>query len=160
MAQHRHALPPLLLFILAGVAVAAALAGPAAAGELTLTTALHARVAAEWAWSAAGAGASGDDSCWGSPEECPVVYDVDAERGTGGAGAAARARLRLQEAAAYYDVDTAANLLPTAEYISYAALMRDSVPCSIPGASYYNCQPGVEANPYTRGCSEITQCRG
>jgi len=159
MAQHRHALPPLLLFILAGVAVAAAaLAGPAAAGELTLTTALHARVAAEWAWSAAGA--SGDDSCWGSPEECPVVYDVDAERGAGGAGAAARARLRLQEAAAYYDVDTAANLLPTAEYISYAALMRDSVPCSIPGASYYNCQPGAEANPYTRGCSEITQCRG
>jgi len=158
MAQHRHALPPLLLFILAGVAVAAALAGPAAAGELTLTTALHARMAAEWAWSAAGA--SGEDSCWGSPDECPVVYDLDAEGGASASGgAAARSRMRLQEAA-YYDVDTAASLLPTAQFISYAALMRDSVPCSIPGASYYNCQPGAEANPYTRGCSEIAQCRG
>ena len=46
------------------------------------------------------------------------------------------------------------------QYISYAALMRDSVPCSVPGASYYNCEPGADANPYTRGCSAITQCRG
>uniref|UniRef100_A0A0E0D0C9 Rapid alkalinization factor 1 n=1 Tax=Oryza meridionalis TaxID=40149 RepID=A0A0E0D0C9_9ORYZ len=46
-----------------------------------------------------------------------------------------------------------------AQYISYAALMRNSVPCSIPGASYYNCRPGADANPYTRGCSAITQCR-
>jgi hypothetical protein len=28
----------------------------------------------------------------------------------------------------------------------------------LPGASYYNCQPGAEANPYTRGCSAIAQC--
>ncbi|PVH32725.1 hypothetical protein PAHAL_9G469700 [Panicum hallii] len=148
MASSRHALPLLLLFLLAAVVAAAA-------GELT--TALHARMAAEWAWSAAGA--SDDDSCWGSPEECPVVFDVDAEGGAGVVGAAARARLRLQEAA-YYDVNTAADLLPTAQHISYGALIRDSVPCSIPGASYYNCQPGAEANSYTRGCSEIAQCRG
>ena len=45
-------------------------------------------------------------------------------------------------------------------YISYLALSRDSVPCSQRGASYYNCQPGAEANPYSRGCSAITQCRG
>ena len=45
-------------------------------------------------------------------------------------------------------------------YISYLALFRDSVPCSQRGASYYNCQPGAEANPYSRGCSAITQCRG
>lgn len=64
--------------------------------------------------------------------------------------------MRLQ---LYYDVDTAASLLPTAQYISYSALMPDSVPCSVPGASYYNCQPGAEANPYTRGCSAINQCR-
>ncbi|CAN6200231.1 unnamed protein product [Urochloa humidicola] len=48
----------------------------------------------------------------------------------------------------------------TTGYISYLALTRDSVPCSQRGASYYNCQPGAEANPYTRGCSAITQCRG
>ncbi|RLN40448.1 rapid ALkalinization Factor family protein precursor [Panicum miliaceum] len=154
MASSRHALPPLLLLLL--LAAVATLVGSAAAAAGELTTALHARMAAEWAWSAAGA--SDDDSCWGSPEECPVVFDVDAEGGAG-VGAAARVRMRLQEAA-YYDVNTAANLLPTAQYISYGALMRDSVPCSIPGASYYNCQPGAEANPYTRGCSEIAQCRG
>ncbi|KQK14706.1 rapid alkalinization factor 23 [Brachypodium distachyon] len=44
-------------------------------------------------------------------------------------------------------------------YISYSALFADSVPCSRQGASYYNCQPGAEANPYQRGCSAITQCR-
>ncbi|OEL14210.1 hypothetical protein BAE44_0024774 [Dichanthelium oligosanthes] len=45
-------------------------------------------------------------------------------------------------------------------FISYLALSRDSVPCRRPGASYYNCRPGAEANPYSRGCSAITQCRG
>ncbi|CAN6289470.1 unnamed protein product [Urochloa humidicola] len=146
MASSRHALP-LLLLLLAAVAAFAGSSTAAAAAAAELTS-LHARMAAEWAWSAA---SSGDDSCWGSPEECPVFHHEDA-------GAAARARVRLQEA--YYDVDTAASLLPTAQYISYSTLMRDTVPCSIPGASYYNCQPGAEANPYSRGCSEITQCRG
>uniref|UniRef100_A0A0E0MNA3 Rapid alkalinization factor 1 n=1 Tax=Oryza punctata TaxID=4537 RepID=A0A0E0MNA3_ORYPU len=45
-------------------------------------------------------------------------------------------------------------------YISYEALRRDSVPCSRRGASYYNCRPGASANPYHRGCSRITRCRG
>ncbi|OAY81088.1 rapid alkalinization factor-like [Ananas comosus] len=47
----------------------------------------------------------------------------------------------------------------TGGYISYAALRRDSVPCSQRGASYYNCRPGAQANPYSRGCSAITRCR-
>ncbi|KAL5227501.1 hypothetical protein ABZP36_015766 [Zizania latifolia] len=45
-------------------------------------------------------------------------------------------------------------------YISYDAMRRNSVPCSYRGASYYNCHPGGQANPYYRGCSAITQCRG
>uniref|UniRef100_A0A0E0FCZ4 Rapid alkalinization factor 1 n=1 Tax=Oryza meridionalis TaxID=40149 RepID=A0A0E0FCZ4_9ORYZ len=45
-------------------------------------------------------------------------------------------------------------------YISYQSLRRDSVPCSRRGASYYNCRPGASANPYHRGCSRITRCRG
>jgi hypothetical protein len=45
-------------------------------------------------------------------------------------------------------------------YISYGALRRDNVPCSRRGASYYNCRPGGQANPYRRGCSRITRCRG
>ncbi|CAO2192448.1 unnamed protein product [Urochloa humidicola] len=45
-------------------------------------------------------------------------------------------------------------------YISYGALRRDNVPCSVRGASYYNCRPGGQANPYSRGCSAITRCRG
>ncbi|PHT60000.1 Rapid alkalinization factor 23 [Capsicum baccatum] len=45
-------------------------------------------------------------------------------------------------------------------YISYGALSRNRVPCSRRGASYYNCRPGAQANPYRRGCSAITRCRG
>ncbi|PKA58439.1 Protein RALF-like 33 [Apostasia shenzhenica] len=50
-------------------------------------------------------------------------------------------------------------ILATSDYISYDALKRGSVPCSRRGASYYNCRPGAQANPYSRGCSVITQCR-
>ena len=150
MASARHTL--LLPLLLAAATMAAlAVSGSATASELMMST-IHARVAAEWAWSAAGASSSSDDSCWGSPEECPVVYDVDAE----GGAATPRGRMRLQ---LYDDVNTVGSLLPTAQYLSYSALMPDSVPCSVPGMSYYNCQPGADANPYTRGCSAITQCR-
>ncbi|KAF8648695.1 hypothetical protein HU200_064745 [Digitaria exilis] len=45
-------------------------------------------------------------------------------------------------------------------YISYDAMSRGRVPCSYRGASYYNCRPGGPANPYSRGCSRITHCRG
>ncbi|KAM0883073.1 hypothetical protein ACQ4PT_031870 [Festuca glaucescens] len=45
-------------------------------------------------------------------------------------------------------------------YISYGALSANTVPCSERGQSYYNCQPGADANPYTRGCSAIALCRG
>nr|XP_034594122.1 rapid alkalinization factor-like [Setaria viridis]TKW18696.1 hypothetical protein SEVIR_5G448200v2 [Setaria viridis] len=45
-------------------------------------------------------------------------------------------------------------------YISYDAMSRGRVPCSYRGASYYNCRPGGPANPYSRGCSQITRCRG
>ncbi|XWS53624.1 hypothetical protein CRYUN_Cryun10bG0016800 [Craigia yunnanensis] len=50
-------------------------------------------------------------------------------------------------------------ILATTRYISYGALRRNTVPCSRRGASYYNCQPGAQANPYSRGCSRITRCR-
>lgn len=52
------------------------------------------------------------------------------------------------------------SLTGAAGFISYAALSRDSTPCSQRGASYYNCRPGAEANPYSRGCDAITRCRG
>ncbi|XP_020213312.1 rapid alkalinization factor [Cajanus cajan] len=50
-------------------------------------------------------------------------------------------------------------ILATTKYISYGALQRNTVPCSRRGASYYNCQPGAQANPYSRGCTAITRCR-
>jgi len=50
-------------------------------------------------------------------------------------------------------------ILATTHYISYRALQRNTVPCSHKGASYYNCQTGAEANPYSRGCATITRCR-
>ncbi len=43
-------------------------------------------------------------------------------------------------------------------YISYGALGKNGVPCSRKGSSYTNCQPGAEANPYTRGCSVSSRC--
>ncbi|CAL9782968.1 unnamed protein product [Musa acuminata subsp. burmannicoides] len=51
-------------------------------------------------------------------------------------------------------------MLATSDYVSYGALKRDTVPCSSRGASYYNCRPGAQANPYSRSCSSIAQCRG
>ncbi|KAJ0986436.1 hypothetical protein J5N97_004792 [Dioscorea zingiberensis] len=44
------------------------------------------------------------------------------------------------------------------KFISYAVLMRDLVPCSRRGNSYYNCIRSGQANPYHRGCSFITKC--
>lgn len=45
------------------------------------------------------------------------------------------------------------------QYISYAALSKDSIPCNRRGSSYYsNCAHSQQANPYTRGCTAITQC--
>ncbi|XP_059652402.1 rapid alkalinization factor [Cornus florida] len=60
-----------------------------------------------------------------------------------------------------FELDSEINrrILATTRYISYGALQRNSVPCSRRGASYYNCRPGAQANPYTRGCSAITHCR-
>ncbi|KAF6142644.1 hypothetical protein GIB67_015130 [Kingdonia uniflora] len=60
-----------------------------------------------------------------------------------------------------FDMDTEMNrrILATTQYISYGALKKNSVPCSRRGASYYNCKPGAQANPYSRGCSAITKCK-
>ncbi|KAJ7980265.1 Rapid ALkalinization Factor [Quillaja saponaria] len=60
-----------------------------------------------------------------------------------------------------FEMDSESNrrILATRRYISYGALRRNSVPCSRRGASYYNCRPGAQANPYSRGCSAITRCR-
>ncbi|PIN26683.1 hypothetical protein CDL12_00550 [Handroanthus impetiginosus] len=60
-----------------------------------------------------------------------------------------------------FELDSESNrrILATSRYISYGALNRNSVPCSRRGASYYNCRPGAQANPYRRGCSAITRCR-
>ncbi|KAH8499771.1 hypothetical protein Peur_041727 [Populus x canadensis] len=60
-----------------------------------------------------------------------------------------------------FGMDTESNrrILATSRYVSYGALRRNTVPCSRRGASYYNCRPGAQANPYSRGCSRITRCR-
>lgn len=60
-----------------------------------------------------------------------------------------------------FEMDSEINrrILATTRYISYGALRSNTVPCSRRGASYYNCRPGAQANPYSRGCSAITRCR-
>ncbi|KQK21729.1 protein RALF-like 22 [Brachypodium distachyon] len=108
---------------------------------LVAALAVSATAAAELASDSAGRSSRGTRSCGGGTveEEC---------LGDGGLGLSLRRRLHDEEEE------------EQAQYISYSALRRDSVPCSVPGMSYYNCQPDAEANPYTRGCSAITQCRG
>ncbi|KAM0826353.1 hypothetical protein ACQ4PT_068932 [Festuca glaucescens] len=86
----------------------------------------------------------GGRTCRGTVGECMEYFGVDGEGGAEVAAMAGKRRV-LQSGSGY---------------IGYDALRRDSVPCSQRGASYYNCQPGAEANPYSRGCSAITQCRG
>ncbi|OEL19416.1 hypothetical protein BAE44_0019565 [Dichanthelium oligosanthes] len=89
----------------------------------------------------------GGRMCRGTVGECMEYFDVDAEGEGDVAGMATGGSKRRV-------------LQGGSGYIGYDALRRDNVPCSQRGASYYNCQPGAEANPYSRGCSAITQCRG
>jgi hypothetical protein len=91
-------------------------------------------------------GSGGGRACRGTVGEC-MAEDVDGEGEGDVAGMATGGSKRRV-------------LQGGSGYIGYDALRRDNVPCSQRGASYYNCQPGAEANPYTRGCSAITQCRG
>ncbi|KFK37938.1 hypothetical protein AALP_AA3G049600 [Arabis alpina] len=58
-----------------------------------------------------------------------------------------------------FDSDISRRILAQKRYVSYGAMKKNSVPCSRRGASYYNCQRGAQANPYRRGCSQITRCR-
>ncbi|XP_033147642.1 protein RALF-like 22 [Brassica rapa] len=58
-----------------------------------------------------------------------------------------------------FDSDISRRILAQKKYVSYGAMRKNSVPCSRRGASYYNCQRGAQANPYSRGCSTITRCR-
>ncbi|KAJ0253134.1 hypothetical protein HA466_0122120 [Hirschfeldia incana] len=57
------------------------------------------------------------------------------------------------------DSESSRRILASKKYVSYGAMRKNSVPCSRRGASYYNCQRGAQANPYSRGCSTITRCR-
>ncbi|KAK9691925.1 hypothetical protein RND81_09G229200 [Saponaria officinalis] len=60
-----------------------------------------------------------------------------------------------------FELDSEINrriLATQGSYVSYGALNKNKVPCSRRGASYYNCQPGAQANPYSRGCSKMSGC--
>jgi hypothetical protein len=123
---------PAAAALLLALAAAATLA-PSSASAFTPTNELGAVVMRR-----------GGRTCRGTVGECMEYFGVDGE-GEGEVAAVAGKRRVLQSGSGY---------------IGYDALRRDSVPCSQRGASYYNCQPGAEANPYSRGCSAITQCRG
>lgn len=59
------------------------------------------------------------------------------------------------------EIDSESNrrvLVMQRRFISYETLKRDLVPCTKPGASYYNCRAAGAANPYNRGCEVITGC--
>ena len=47
-----------------------------------------------------------------------------------------------------------------AKEVGYGAIGNgDPVPCSKKGGSQANCAAGPPANPYNRGCNQITKCR-
>lgn len=81
-----------------------------------------------------------NSACTGSVAECGLIADND-------------------DAEFLMDSESNRRILAGRRYISYGALRRNTVPCSRRGASYYNCRPGAQANPYHRGCSAITRCR-
>uniref|UniRef100_A0A0E0JGJ0 Rapid alkalinization factor 1 n=1 Tax=Oryza punctata TaxID=4537 RepID=A0A0E0JGJ0_ORYPU len=121
----------------------------AAAAAPAVTTLVEGGVVTGLGAAAAVVMRRGGRTCRGTVGECMEYFGVDGEgedelaaAAMGGGGGKRR---MLQGGSGY---------------IGYDALRRDSVPCSQRGASYYNCQPGAEANPYSRGCSAITQCRG
>ncbi|KAL6839914.1 hypothetical protein ACP4OV_029724 [Aristida adscensionis] len=115
------------------VAAAALLVLCAAQTSSSTTAAVVGPDSGGWG-EAAGYGAAA--ACTGTVGECVS--------GAGGEGVAASTRRELGWGG----------------YISYDAMRRGQVPCNIRGASYYNCRPGAPANPYSRGCSAITRCRG
>ncbi|CAJ1941018.1 unnamed protein product [Sphenostylis stenocarpa] len=82
-----------------------------------------------------------NSACRGSVAECGLLVAAD------------------DDAEFLMDSETSRRILAGTSYISYGALRRNTVPCSRRGASYYNCRPGAQANPYRRGCSAITRCR-
>ncbi|KAF7032649.1 hypothetical protein CFC21_043808 [Triticum aestivum] len=77
-----------------------------------------------------------------------------------GGGAATQTACRVEDEEGCGREATPRRHLGGGGYIGYDALRRNAVPCSVRGASYYNCRPGGQANPYSRGCSSITRCRG
>ncbi|KAL1220536.1 Protein RALF-like 33 [Cardamine amara subsp. amara] len=63
---------------------------------------------------------------------------------------------------AEFEMDSEINrriLQTTQKHISYDALQANTVPCSVPGNSYYGCKSAAQANPYNRGCSAIDRCQ-
>ncbi|EAZ11859.1 hypothetical protein OsJ_01733 [Oryza sativa Japonica Group] len=90
--------------------------------------------------------------------EVPLAWELGVGGG-GGGGEEDSFGFSSEDSADYRDT-VVKPVLQGHGYISYGALRRDTTPCSVRGASYYNCRPGGQANPYSRGCSAITRCRG
>ncbi|KAI4311157.1 hypothetical protein MLD38_036075 [Melastoma candidum] len=85
---------------------------------------------------------SSGPECKGSVAECSVIRGEE------------------EEEELVMDSEINRRILAATRYISYGALRRNAVPCSRRGVSYYNCRLGARVNPYVRGCSRITRCRG
>ncbi|MED6106479.1 Rapid alkalinization factor 23 [Stylosanthes scabra] len=100
-----------------------------------------------------------------SLSSCSAVGDLDHQLGaffSGCRGSIAECSLLSgdeDETEFLMDSESNRRILAARRYISYGALRRNTIPCSRRGASYYNCRPGAQANPYRRGCSAITRCR-
>ncbi|GMJ14153.1 hypothetical protein HRI_005084500 [Hibiscus trionum] len=95
--------------------------------------------------------------------ECTEFNDVGSGLCHGGGNASTHACVdghRDLEDVTDVEMDSEMNVrqLAARRAISYEALKHNALPCNIPGRSYYACQGGGPANPYTRGCHAATGC--
>ncbi|KAJ4842292.1 hypothetical protein Tsubulata_028858 [Turnera subulata] len=106
-------------------------------------------------------GSSGVEGHLGWVSVLPTTTTVSSSRSSPCKGSVAECMAEQGEEEEFgMESEISRRILATTKYISYGALQRNNVPCSRRGASYYNCRPGGQANPYSRGCNAITRCRG
>ncbi|GMJ14154.1 ralf-like 4, RAPID ALKALINIZATION FACTOR 4 [Hibiscus trionum] len=100
---------------------------------------------------------------WAMVAECTKFHDVNSGVCHGGGhdnknSCTDRHRDNVDVSGVLMDSEPHARQLAARRAISYEALKHNALPCNIPGRSYYACQGGGPANPYTRGCHAATGC--
>ncbi|BAH95725.1 protein RALF-like 1 [Oryza sativa Japonica Group] len=132
------------------------MAAAAAVRSVAISLFVVALAVAAFAWS--------PSSLAGGASHHLRLEEVASAAGAGAAGhgsmSAAAGKDGGASAAAHGSAPAAAGIDKNGYLSFFAAMRRDSVPCTRKGASYYNCVPGAPPSPYNRSCEHITRCHG